>query len=153
MVNMEVLGSRITEARERMELNKRGLSKLAVCSDTTVHHLEAGDKIPKSYTMANICWALKISADWALGLTDVNRAPDKKPSVEMPGKRMWSCLSGLNRSCTEASRGIGISVELFYQSWRNSTKAFSMQTVVKIARYYGVSVDYMLGLTDERRIP
>lgn len=36
-------------------------------------------------------------------------------------------------------------------NWRNGRNKLSMEAIIKLARYFNVSADYLLGLTDERR--
>ena len=36
-------------------------------------------------------------------------------------------------------------------NWRSGRNKLSMEAIIKLARYFNVSADYLLGLTDERR--
>ena len=36
-------------------------------------------------------------------------------------------------------------------NWRSGRNKLSMEAIIKLARYFNVSTDYLLGLTDERR--
>lgn len=70
---MKILGQRIREARQRLELTQKQLGELARLSDMAVCHFECGRRLPSAKNLAALAVALRVSADWLLGLESARK--------------------------------------------------------------------------------
>lgn len=63
-------GKRMAEARERRGLTGKELALLIDGTQSQIARYEKGVRIPRSDTLARICQALQVSADYLLELTE-----------------------------------------------------------------------------------
>lgn len=66
--------------------------------------------------------------------------------------RILELLEQKGVSGSKMSRDLGFSNAVFYQ-WKNRQQNPSADKVAKMADYFGVSVDYLLGKTDKKNSP
>lgn len=67
-------------------------------------------------------------------------------------QRILDILKEFNMSAYKVSKGTGISESLFSKWKTNPTSEISSKNLAKIADYLGVSIDYLLGRTDNPKI-
>ena len=58
---------------------------------------------------------------------------------------------GINVNIQVSSASRQRSSQNTYSQYETGTIALSAETAVKLAKYYGVSVDYLLGVTNEKK--
>lgn len=118
---------------------------------------ERGESAPGAEMLMKICHAHACSADWLLGLS--GKGEEKMPSpcaVEGPyspspsvlGERLKELRGSLSQAGF-ASR-IGIK-QTSYSAWERGVKEPGASVVAKIASAFGVSTDWLLGMSDDRR--
>ena len=112
-----------------------------------------GGKLPSAKKLAVICSSLGLSADYLLGFTDENKQPmlqndfESKEYASLVQKRalalapFYSRISGV---CREA----GVSRSDFLRL-RCSGLFPTLEKCIKIAKYYGVGMDWLLCLSEE----
>ena len=67
------LAQRIEDCRRSSGLTLAGAAALSGCSRGLWSKIESGQRSPGAYTLMRMAHALKVSADYLLGLTHVNR--------------------------------------------------------------------------------
>lgn len=65
-LDYRIIGKRIKERREALELTQRELAGLVGVSSSFIGHLEWAEKIPSVETLANLCVATDMSMDHLL---------------------------------------------------------------------------------------
>ena len=106
--------------------------------------------------LLKICRAHACSADWLLGLTGKGEeeetpsgaAEESASSSSVLGERLKE-LRGSMSQAAFANR-IGIK-QTSYSAWERGVKEPGATVVAKIASAFGVSTDWLLGMSDDRR--
>ncbi|WP_419144245.1 helix-turn-helix domain-containing protein [Alicyclobacillus mali (ex Roth et al. 2021)] len=68
------------------------------------------------------------------------------------GARMFEIRKARNLKQTDVARALGISVRT-WQRYESNEREPTMSLLVDLAKYLGVSVDYLVGLTDDPTPP
>lgn len=68
MKNQDILGARIRESRERMDMTQRAFSELLHVSQQALSYYESGATRPSLETMKTIASTCNVSLDWLCGL-------------------------------------------------------------------------------------
>ena len=63
-LDYRIIGKRIKERREALELTQRELADLVGVSPSFIGHLERAEKIPSVETLAKLCAAVDMSMDY-----------------------------------------------------------------------------------------
>jgi transcriptional regulator with XRE-family HTH domain len=80
MLNMQELGKRIVTTREKIGWSQRELVRISGVGQNNLSALEQGKKPSvRADTIVRLAKALRISADYLLGLTDTPTSPSKRP--------------------------------------------------------------------------
>ena len=80
MLNMQELGKRIVTTREKIGWSQRELVRISGVGQNNLSALEQGKKPSvRADTVVRLAKALRISADYLLGLTDPPTSPSKRP--------------------------------------------------------------------------
>ena len=117
---------------------------------------ECGIVTPSAEMLLKICRAHACSADWLLGLTGKGEeeetpsgaAEESASSSSVLGERLKE-LRGSMSQAAFANR-IGIK-QTSYSAWERGVKEPGATVVAKIASAFGVSTDWLLGMSDARR--
>lgn len=78
----ETLGERIKSARLALGWTQSELARRAKLTPAAIWQLEAGEREPTARTICKLCRALRISADWFLGLDQPPRVRQAIPGDE-----------------------------------------------------------------------
>ncbi len=89
LIAMNVFGERLKEVRELQKMTRRELAKEAGIDPSLISRYEHGDRSPTAENIVRIAQALKVSADYLLGLTDNPQPYSDLP--EMVKKELEEC--------------------------------------------------------------
>ncbi len=81
-LDLELMGKRIWDARERKGWTITDLANFSGVSRTQTKGIEYGRIKPRLETLMLLCVALEVSADWLLGLTDVQETYTRRAADE-----------------------------------------------------------------------
>lgn len=76
---MRIFAARLKTAREFRQMSQKALAKRAVVHAPSLSLFEGGHRLPSCETLKALCTALKVSADYLLGISDtmaINRLSD-----------------------------------------------------------------------------
>lgn len=141
-----VLGAFIKELRLKRGLKQSELAQMASISREAVGNYERGDRIPNIEITQKIATALEV---------DINELLDKNNEGKSPGetllsKRLFELREekGLNQS--DVADAVGISY-ISVGNYENAARIPKADVVVKLADFFDVSSDYLLGRTNIRK--
>ncbi len=104
--------------------------------------------IPSVKLLIKICDYLKISLEYLLCLTDDKNFEPANPPSAFHDRLDELCFE-YKVKYSQIGMRMPFSVNLFYD-WRRAKTIPSLEYLMAIAKYFSVSVDYLLGRTDER---
>ena len=70
-----------------------------------------------------------------------------KPETMLP-ERLRELRSGIKMTQVQIATALGESV-MNYNKWENGTEP-ALSTIIKIAKFHGVTTDYLLGVSDDK---
>lgn len=70
-IDMSVFSARMREAREKCGVGKDAAAKMIGVCSSVVRYWENGQRVPNAWSLYQICKAYGVSADWLLGLEEV----------------------------------------------------------------------------------
>lgn len=140
--------NRLNELVEESQLSKREFAKNAGVSKDVIIRGTLFGIIPSLQSLVKIADMLNISIDYLLGVSDVEKfyRAEERSSFHNRLEQL-SSESGVKYS--QISHSMPFPNSYFYDWIREGTIP-SLEYLRAIAEYFGVSVDYMLGRTDER---
>ena len=124
-------------------LNAKELAKKLGMADATITRYKNKDRIPTIEYLVRIADYFKCSTDYLLGLED-----EMYPRTFLPcppfQERIDFLLNYFNRSLYSIYNNTDISSTRLYE-WKNGVTAPSVENVVKLAKFFNCSVDFVIG--------
>lgn len=149
------LGKRIKSLREESELSQLELAKILNISNSTLSQYEAGNRIPGDDIKNKIADYFNVSVDFLLGRTDdptpytqamgrVNRIKIENFSDRL--KQLRNEKGVLQRELADYLNVSRVTIT----QYENGSRSPDDETKKKIAEYFNVSLDYLMGFSDIR---
>lgn len=137
-----VLGKRLTELRKSRKIGQSQVAKDFFVSQNAIHNWETGKRSVDSNLLIKFAKYYNVSTDYLLGLTC------KTESNILP-KRLVELRKEIGKSQYQVSVETGLSQNAI-SYWETGERDPSSKVIIEFSRYYGVTSDYLLGLSDKR---
>jgi len=106
--------------------------------------------IPKPIILIRIADFFNTSIEYLLGRNDDDYF-DKAEVKETFAVRLEKLRTAENLTYYELSKGINLSKN-YFSDWKKKNFLPSLENLISIAEYFNVSIDYLLGRTDEKNL-
>jgi transcriptional regulator with XRE-family HTH domain len=145
-----MLGSRLRKARERANLMQKDAAHKVGISNVTLSQYEKGIRNPDPHLLAKLADLYDVSADWLLGRTDDPNSNIVKgeKTYETLAQRLTDLRKKLNLTQEDMAHKLGINRDI-YANYESGRREPSYEVLKKIAEYFNVSTDYLLGVADD----
>ena len=146
MINLSVFSERLKEYMSDKNLNAPALAKQIGAERSTINGLERGAFIPSTKIFVKLITYFNCSADYLLGREEYPREEKFSPITpvwERVDKLLYQ--ANKNKYCLKKDLNISTSV---IQRWSKAVSVPSIESVDKLADYFDVSVDFLLGRVD-----
>lgn len=143
---------RIRDLREDKDLTQAQISKLLLCSQRVYSNYERGDVNIPTDILIKLADLHGVSVDYLLGRTDTPPNSPAKRYEAIPLKNNLKKLRkdrGLTQVAVQLQTGIE---QALLSKFETGERIPSTQTLVLLADFYGVSIDYILCRTDKPEI-
>lgn len=143
---MDKFGIRFKEERKKKNLTQQGLASLFHLDKSSISKYENGHQVPEMETLIKLSNFFEVSIDYLLGKTD-NRNSDTDLEVSVGdnfGKKLKQLRDSYNISAMKLSEDLNIHRGSL-SNWETGKRKPDSEMLLKIANYFGVSVDYLLG--------
>lgn len=129
--------------------NVKQLSKILDISDSLLYKYENGICQPTIDNLVIIANYLDCSINYLVGLDDSPKKTtyNKSYNPSLFIKRYQQLLDDADKSNYSISKKLQIT-ESSYNSWKKGSIPY-LDTLIKIADYFGVSIDYLIGRSDK----
>lgn len=143
MVNLSVFVERLKEYMSEQNLNASTLAANIKCSRVTISGLLNEVHSPSTEIIISLVEYFNCSADYLLGLVEYPRVTEFKP-LKPFGDILRKCLIESSKSEYRLQKDLNISKSLTYR-WLNNKALPKIDSLIKLKKYFGCSVDYLLG--------
>lgn len=137
-----VLGKRLTELRKNRKIGQSQVAKDFCVSQNAIHNWETGKRLVDSDLLIKFAKYYNVSTDYLLGLTC------ETESNILP-KRLVELRKEIGKSQYQVSVETGLSQSAI-SYWETGERDPASKVIIEFSRYYGVTSDYLLGLSDKR---
>ena len=162
LATRKAIGARITVLREAHGLSQKALSdelaKLGlVVRRETITQWENATRDLKAEYIIHLSSFFDVTSDWLLGIlpSATPVPPQRKITDDALGKRFKDARlalpEGQNSTCA-VSKATGIQQSLISDLENGKDRNVGYQTIRKLALHYGVTSDWLMGLTDDPQI-
>lgn len=143
---MKIFPERLKNLRKEKELTQTQLAKMIGISRGALSLYETGKREPDYCTLQKFADFFNVSTDYLLG-----RNMHKKGSyTSIFAKRLKQERQQKQWSLLDMSQKLGINTSQL-SDYEKSLREPDLSLVAKIAKLLGVSIDYMIGLSDNRK--
>jgi len=145
---LDSLGSRLKEARERRGLTLRALGERASLSHSFISDIESGRSMPSIETLQRLAEILNVTVTYLLDDEEQRAARSHELDVHSAfAERLRDLRQGRRLSQKKLANATGVSRAAIslYEIGRREPE---LATVRKLADFFNVSTDYLLGRSD-----
>lgn len=156
------LGQRIRERRKELNLTQIELANAAGVHQRQISKYENDKNEPASLTLMALSKALNVSADWLLGITDIQRPPPKTltPATTSEENRRIHTLSDIGIRLRQSRTAVRLTVEDVAESlevpveeieaYEYGSKPICVDDLLALSELYDERPEYLLfGLTSQ----
>lgn len=143
----------IKTARINANLSQKEIAITLGVSVPTVSDWESGKKFPSGKNLIKLAQVLRTTTDFLLGCEDTKKEPT---SVAESGLPMMIRIRELREARGMQQKELAIDLcvsQPTISDWESGRKVPSARSTQKLADYFNVSIDYLLGRTDEKEKP
>lgn len=153
-----VFGVRLKELRKEKGLTQAGLAELLECIDRNVQKMEYGYSNVPGITLIWLADYFQVSLDYLAGRSDVRELPSSWNCVYPENKaipmapfseRLKQLRTEQGKKQTEVAAFLG-KTNRHYQKIEYGEVNVPALTLIKLADYFQVSLDYLVGRADRR---
>lgn len=157
---MEIsIGSRIKQLREENGTSQLELAKIFNISNTALSQYESGNRTPSDDLKIKLADYFNVSLDFLMGRTEsykINNCSsteiyNSNDSFPQSKKNLTSTLLYLRKSHNLTQEMVADKLNLSrvrYNNYETGKRSPDYQTLTMIARLYNVSIDYLIGYTN-----
>lgn len=131
-----MLGERIAEQRKKLGLSQEELAEKLNISQKSISKYERGDRRPSYEVLVLMAALFDVTTDYLLG-----------EEICMVGTRIAELRKGSGMTQENLAEALNISRSTL-AGYEAENKHPPYRTLVKIAKYFGVSIYYLMGITD-----
>lgn len=139
-------GTRLKKAREEFGLTQKVLADSLNKDEKEINSWELGKSEPDLQTIDRLANIFVVSSDFLLGITDDPRV------ISAEAKKFWNQFLGLCNRQNESPNGVAKKLSIAsgtVTAWKNGMMPHQ-KTLEKLADYFGVTTDYLLGKEEKR---
>ncbi len=144
---MVIFAERLKELMSEKRLSAPALAKEIGANRTTVSELLRGNYLPSAKHLIAIAEYFNCSADYLLGLKEFSPENVYYQKVKPFKERLRLCLKETHLSEYRLQKDLNISGSLTY-NWLHGKTQPTVDSLIKLSRYFGLNVDYILGRED-----
>lgn len=137
--------------RKASNLTMKQLGEIINVSESTISMYETGKREPDQKTLIKIANYFNVSIDFLLGIEDVKQtnsgSSNKDTSIKF-WDRFYSLCIKHNTRPNPVAQELGYS-NAICNKWKNGSLP-AITILIKISNYFNVSLDYLIGITDEK---
>ena len=172
----KTFGKRLRRLRKEYGLTQKELAKALSVSNVVISRYELGGRYPTTEAVVKAARFFSVTADYLLGLDDVNAISVEgveEHDIILVRKIIKSLAAGTNKrteavmlerdypnrlremresrciSQYELAKSLGVH-QTTYGSYETGKLAIPLCNLVKLADYYGTSIDYLIGRSDSK---
>lgn len=148
---MSIMSERLKQLRLDEDLKQSDLGKLLEVSSSTIGMYEQGRRYPDFDTLIKISNYFDVSTDYLLGKT--NKRKEQNTS-DNNLKKMKAILKELRTEKGVSQKEVAKSLnttDVTIGRYENGDREPKGEMLYSLAKYYDVSVDYILGYSDKRK--
>jgi putative phage repressor len=143
-----VFQERLSELVTDSEYNKSDLpSLIGISKDILIRAVNIG-MFPSTKSLCKIADYFSVSLDYLMGITD-NDSYIKAEESQTFRQRIKELKKEKGVSYCKIANTLGFARSLF-NSWNTYNYIPSLELIYMLAQYFNVTIDYLLGRTDER---
>lgn len=131
-----MFGERIAEQRKKLGLSQEELAEKLNISQKSISKYERGDRRPSYEVLVLMAALFDVTTDYLLG-----------EEICMVGTRIAELRKGSGMTQENLAEALNISCSTL-AGYEAENKHPPYRTLVKIAKYFGVSIYYLMGITD-----
>ncbi len=149
-ISPNITGSRITELRKKQKISQVKLAQKLGFTKSSYAYYETGRYIPTTFKLLTIASYYHCSMDYLLGRINNTMIKESEPTVkkeEIPKVR----FKELRKKNKLTQKNIGDILEVksaTYHQWETLNNDIPLDICNRLANYYHVSLDYLLGLSN-----
>lgn len=122
-------------------------------SKSFIYDMEKRNRIPSADIISLAANVLNTSTDYLLGRINESGPPSvDSMDVVQTAARIKDICQEQNISAYKLSKDIGVTQGMI-SYWKSGDRVPSAKNLISLADYFGCSVDYLLGRTDEKKPP
>ncbi len=143
---MSLFAERLLELKEVYNLNNVDIQKLTGCSNQSISKWINENVCPKLMSLIKLSDKFDCSIDFLLGLTDKKERVRKEKPLAF-WQRLNQQLTSKNVTQYKVAKDCRFDKSNFTK-WKRYALIPDTVTVIKMAQYFGVTVEYLYGLSD-----
>lgn len=144
MINLSQFAERLNELIFDNKTNVNEVAKAVGVHQSAIYRYLRAERMPSIEIVIKIASYFQCSVDFLLGLTE--QSYSTKFVICPPFKdRLSFLLKHFDVKKSKLIMDTGISVSIFY-SWQGGYSIPNLESIIKLAKYFDCSVDYLLGI-------
>ena len=144
---MEEMKNRLKELRKEREFTIKQVAEHMEVQPITIERWEEGIKLPQLQKLAALSDMYGSSISYALGLTDIKRSNENQEVAP----RLQEIRESYRMARHELAKELGVSSINSVYNWETGKAQMKLDVAIKTAKFFDVSLDYLLGLTHYKR--
>lgn len=148
--------NRYKQCRQALGMSQKFVALSVGVSPPMVSQWESGIKEPSKDTLVKLANLFNVTTDYLLfhdETTQKNQptVSDDERRCQMPENRLKELREKFGLSQIELGNRLGVTQQSVF-AWEHGKTSPQIQTAITLAQMYGVSLDYLLGLSDDPKI-
>ena len=143
--------SNIRKLRKEFHVSQPQLAKEIGYGKSVISSWELGEQIPSAAAIIILSRYFQVSTDYILKVTDDNtmlhRIDDFSADMTILNKRLKELRTNINLSQDLLAKKTGLT-QTSINHWENGKCSPNANAIITLARYFGVTTDYLLGESD-----
>ncbi len=152
IINYDLLRQRLKNLRIKNKLSQAKLSDKLGIYESTYCSYEKLTYVPTTFKLYTIASFYKCSIDFLLGRIDDSMMGEDENITNNTNKEVLIKFKLLRKQYklkqSDVANAIGVKCATYHQ-WETLTNSISLNNCNKLANYYNVSMDYLLGLSND----
>ena len=144
---------RLHALRKEQKLTLEKFAEPLGVTKQAVGRWEKGERQPSLALFSKIAESYEISTDYLLGLSDRREKTQQEEGRMYSPKLLSERIKSLRKQQGLTLEQVGVEIGVTKQTtsrWETGVRQPSLEMLARIAEFYGVSADYLLGLSDKR---